>query len=127
MLSDKTLAYGELLAPATGAYVFWIASAANSEFWLSTNSTPAGALKIAEVTNRTPYRKWPHVNESESDPVHLEAGRRYYIEVCQTQTAGSAQLAVRWRLPDGVEERPIPAFRLFPRTAGIRIKATAQY
>jgi PA14 domain. len=42
----------------------------------------------------------------------LEAGRRYYLEIRQRQNSGSAHLSVRWRLPDGTEQRPIPAERL---------------
>lgn len=103
---------GELLPPLSGSYVFWIDSLATSELWVGTNSTPASKVKIAAVTYQTPYTKWPHVNESESVPVHLEGGKRYYVEVLQHQKAGSAQLAVRWRLPNGVEERPIPGFRI---------------
>jgi mannan endo-1,4-beta-mannosidase len=105
---------GYLLPPVTGAYVFWIANTANSELWLSTGSTPGDAVKIAAVTPQTPYSKWPHINETQSAPINLDAGRRYYIEVRQKQSSGSAQLAVRWRLPNGIEERPIPGFRLAP-------------
>jgi hypothetical protein len=44
--------------------------------------------------------------------VALQAGARYYLEIRQWQGNGSTQLHVRWQLPDGREERPIPAFRL---------------
>jgi len=43
--------------------------------------------------------------------VKLAAGHRYYFELRQWQPGGSTQLHVRWQLPDGSEERPIPAFR----------------
>jgi hypothetical protein len=66
------------------------------------------------VTRSTPYVKWPHTCEAESAPVNLEAGKRYYLEVLQQQPSGSTQLAVRWQLPNGVEERPIPGCRLMP-------------
>jgi hypothetical protein len=46
--------------------------------------------------------------------VELKAGERYYIELLQKQPSGSSQLAVRWRLPNGVEERPVPGVRLSP-------------
>jgi hypothetical protein len=114
---------GELVPPESGSYTFWIASLAYSELWLSTDATPAEAVKIAEVNGRTPYSKWPHVNEGQSSPVALEAGRHYFIEVRQLQSAGSGQLSVRWRLPGGVDERPIPALRLFPRIDAANGKA----
>ena len=105
---------GYLIPPITGAYQFWIANESASELWLSTDANPANKVKIGEVTRSTPYCKWPHTHEAASVPVNLEAGRRYYLEVLQQQPSGSTQLAVRWQLPNGVQERPIPACRLMP-------------
>lgn len=102
---------GVLIPPQTGAYKFWVASAGASELWLSSDGSPADKIKIAAVTSRMPYRKWPHINEAESQSVTLTAGRRYDFELRQWQGGGSTQLHVRWQLPDGSEERPIPAFR----------------
>jgi len=105
---------GFLLPPLTGSYVFWIASEVGSELWLSTDQTAAAKVKIAAVTGDVPYVKWPHTHEVQSAPVALIAGQRYYLEVLQKPDAGSTQLCVRWRLPNGVEQRPIPAARLAP-------------
>jgi mannan endo-1,4-beta-mannosidase len=105
---------GYLIPPLTGPYKFWIANECVSELWLSPDATPAKKVKIGGVTRETPYVKWPHTHEAESATVNLEAGRRYYLEVLQEQPAGSIQLAVRWQLPDGTEERPIPGCRLAP-------------
>jgi mannan endo-1,4-beta-mannosidase len=105
---------GYLIPPLTGPYKFWIANECISELWLSTDATPTRKIKIGEVTRETPYVKWPHTHEAESVTVNLEAGKRYYLEVLQQQPAGSTQLAVRWQLPNGVEERPIPGWRLMP-------------
>ena len=102
---------GFLIPPITGSYKFWIASEDVSRLMISPDSNPAHLAAIAAVTSRTPYSKWPHTHEAESFPVNLEAGRRYYLEVLQAQASGSTQLAVRWRLPNGVEERPIPGWR----------------
>jgi hypothetical protein len=105
---------GFLIPPITGSYKFWIANESFSELWLSTDATPAKKTKIAEVTCSTPYNKWPHAHEAESVSVNLKAGKRYYLEVLQQQQSGSTQLTVRWQLPNGVEERPIPGWRLVP-------------
>jgi len=102
---------GLLIPPQTGAYKFWVASAGVSELWLSSDGSPANKIKIAAVTGSTPYRKWPHINEAESQAITLTAGQRYGFELRQWQDGGSTQLHVRWQLPDGSEERPIPAFR----------------
>ena len=80
--------------------------------WLSTDATPANKAKLVEIRGDTPYSKWPHTHEAASPAIRLIAGQRYYLEVLQRQRAGSAHLSVRWRLPDGKEERPIPAARL---------------
>lgn len=102
---------GRLLPPETGEYQFSVAGGGDIELWLSTDDSPAHEVKIAEVTPVTPYRKWPHASETESQTVALEASKQYYLEIRQRQPHGSTQLHVRWRLPDGSEERPIPAFR----------------
>lgn len=80
----------------------------------SNNHTAAAKIKIAAVTGEVPYVKWPHTHEAPSAPVALVASRRYYLEVLRKPEAGSTQLGVRWRLPDGVMQRPIPAARLAP-------------
>src|SRR5262249_18527159 len=105
---------GYVLPPQTGSYTFWIADDAVSELWLSTDATAAKKVKIGEVTGNTPYSKWPHTHESGSVAVNLEAGRRYYLEFLQKQESGSTHFSIRWRMPDGLEERPIPAWRLAP-------------
>ena len=111
---------GFLLPPLSGSYVFWTASEVASELWLSTNQTATAKVKIAEVTGRTPYSKWPHTHEAQSVPVTLVAGKRYYLEVLQKPGGGATQLCVRWRLPNGVEERPIPGARLAPPSADLQ-------
>jgi mannan endo-1,4-beta-mannosidase len=103
---------GCLLPPLSGAYQFRLASTATSQLRLSTDATPANKILIAEVKKGTPYRKWPHTNETDSSPVNLEAGKAYYLEVLQTQVSGSTHLALCGRLPNGSEESPIPGARL---------------
>jgi len=100
---------GDIIPPQSGNYKFWLAGAGAPELWLTDDSS--SEQKIVAVTSKTPYAKWPHINEAESGTVALTAGKRYHIEIRQWQTNGSVQLHVRWQLPDGSEERPIPAFR----------------
>ena len=100
---------GELIPPQSGQYKFWIAANSSAELWLSMNATLTNRIKLAAVTANTPYRKWPHATEAESGVVTLKAGAHYAFELRQQQPSGSTQLHVRWQLPDGREERPIPA------------------
>lgn len=102
---------GLIIAPQSGEYRFSVASGGTSELWLGRNESPASAIKIAVLDSSTPYRKWPHAKETDSQTVKLVAGHKYYFEIRQWQGLGSTQLHVRWQLPDGSEERPIPAFR----------------
>ncbi len=101
---------GWLIAPQSGDYQFGLAGAGRVELWLGTGEEPASAGEIAAVTGSTPYRKWPHASEADSAMVTLAAGHRYYFEIRHWQDRGSTQMHVRWRLPDGREERPIPAY-----------------
>jgi hypothetical protein len=47
-------------------------------------------------------------------------GKRYHLEVLQKPGGGATQLSVRWRLPNGAEERPIPEARLAPPSADLQ-------
>jgi len=102
---------GEIIPPQSGEYKFWVAAGGTAELWLSSDASPANKVEISAVTKNTPYCKWPHASEAGSQPVTLIAGVPCYFEIRQWQDGGSTQLAVRWQLPDGSEERPIPAFR----------------
>ena len=101
----------ELIAPQSGDYRFSVAAGGTAELWLSSDASPSNAAKLVTVSPSTPYRKWPHASEADSPVVRLDRGKHYYLEIHQWQPAGSTQLHVRWVLPDGTEERPIPAFR----------------
>jgi hypothetical protein len=72
----------------------------------------AAKIKLSEITDQTPYSKWPHSHEVWSAPVALEAGRRYYLEALHVQNAGGISLSVRWRLPNSSTDEIIPASRL---------------
>jgi hypothetical protein len=103
---------GYVHPPKTGKYVFWISSDDQSELWLSTDEDPANRQKIAWAQEWTGPREWTKFKEQQSEPVRLEAGRRYYIEALQKQGGGGDHLSVGWQLPDGTQERPIPGSRL---------------
>lgn len=105
---------GFLLPPITGEYVFWIASDDQSALFLSSNDDPGRRTPIAGVEFWTSYREWDAEPGQQSPPIRLEAGRRYYIEALMKEGSGGDHLSVRWRMPDGRMEEPIPASRLLP-------------
>ena len=120
-------------APTTGPYTFWIASDDGGELWLSTDENPANARRIAYVPGLTDSREWTKYSQQDSTHVvgqiSLTAGRRYYIEALMKESIGGDNLAVRWQLPGGAIEEPIPAGRLTvfvptPSTT-VSIQATA--
>lgn len=103
---------GYLHPPKKGKYVFWIASDNESELWLSADEDPANKTKIAGVREWTGPTEWEKFKEQKSEPVELEPGRRYYVEVLHVEGQGGDHVSVGWQLPDGTKERPIPGERL---------------
>ncbi len=105
---------GFVIPPATGAYTFFVASDDASELWLSTDATPAKKVKICGVNACTGPNEWGKFPEQKSQPVQLEAGKRYYIEALHKEGGGGDNLSAGWQLPDGKQELPIPGSRLAP-------------
>jgi regulation of enolase protein 1 (concanavalin A-like superfamily) len=98
---------GFVVPPATGNYVFWIASDDNSMLLLSTNEDPSNAARIAGVSNWTPWRNFSVEGGQQSAPIYLQAGQRYYLEALMQQGGGGDNLTVQWQLPNGTVELPL--------------------
>jgi hypothetical protein len=93
-----------LVPPQTGDYTFWTASDDDSELWLSTNEDPANAVMIADVAGWMNYRDFAGASGApganfKSDPVTLEAGKRYYIECRQSDGTGGGFVTIAWGGP----------------------------
>jgi len=121
--ADWTDTYGTRLRgyvhpPTTGEYTFWIASDDGSELYLSSDEDPSGAALIASVSGWTSPREWTKYASQQSAAIHLEAGRRYYIEAVHKEGTGSDHVSVGWQVPGGAYERPIPGLRLSPLDLG---------
>jgi hypothetical protein len=93
-----------LVPPQSGDYTFWTASDDDSELWLSTSEDPAAAVMIANVEGWMNYRDFaggsgaPGAN-FKSQPVTLEAGKRYYIECRQSDGTGGGFVTIAWGGP----------------------------
>lgn len=105
---------GYVVAPQTGNYTFWIASDDGSTLFLSSDEQPVNRREIASVSSWTSSREWSKEPNQQSSAIPLSAGRRYYIEALMKEGGGGDNLAVRWQLPDGTVEEPIPGTRLIP-------------
>jgi hypothetical protein len=71
-------------------------------------------FSIASVAGWASSREWTKEANQKSAPIALAAGQRYYIEALMKEGQGGDNLAVRWQLPNGTIEEPIPASRLSP-------------
>jgi signal transduction histidine kinase len=102
-----------LVPPVSGDYIFALNSDDSSELWLSTDDNPAHAQKICFSPAYTSPHEWTRYASQRSAPVHLEAGRRYYIESLHEQGRGAQHLEVAWMRAD-LPRGPIPTECLQP-------------
>jgi hypothetical protein len=103
---------GYVVPPASGRYVFYLCADDKAELWLSNSADPAKKAKIADVFAWVEHGVWDKYESQHSQPVVLEKGKPYYIEVLHKQAGGSGHVSVGWQLPDQQFERPLPGPRL---------------
>jgi hypothetical protein len=92
---------GFLTPPVTDDYVLYIASDTQSALFLSTDDHSTNKQLIAWVTGRTDFRQWNVEINQQSAPIHLEAGRHYYIEALLKRGSytPTGHASVAWRRP----------------------------
>jgi hypothetical protein len=88
-----------LLPPATGSYVFWIATDDNGALFLSQDANPAHKVLIAYESSWVNPRQWNAHPSQKSAPISLTKGGRYYLEALQKEGTGGDNLAVTWQKP----------------------------
>ena len=106
--------HGYIIPPVSGSYRFWISSDDNSQLFLSTDSSPVNARMIAHVPEWTSARQWNAFEEQRSESIPLVGHKVYYVSAIMKEGVGGDNLAVRWELPNGEIEEPVPAARLLP-------------
>ncbi len=99
-----------VVPPTNGNYVFWISSNDTSELFVSTDENPAHKLPNCWVSSWTPAEVWTDEPSQQGAPVYLAGGGRYYVEAIMQQGTGGDNLTVRWQLPNGTYEDPLPSF-----------------
>jgi len=109
---------GQIVAPTTGQYRFWIASDDSSRLYLSTTSNAANKVQIASYSGATAFQDWD-VNPAtqQSAFINLVAGQSYYMEVQHQEGGGDDHVSVAWSGP-GFSRVAIanPALDVAPRT-----------
>jgi len=106
--------HGYVVPPKSGAYTFWVASDDQGSLFLSTDENPANARQIARVDSWTSSREWEKEPNQRSSPITLTGGKAYYVAALMKEGGGGDNLAVRWLMPDGVDQAPIVATNLLP-------------
>ena len=110
--SFATVLQATITPPKTGDYTFYIAGQDQCELYLSGDDKPEGLKQIAGVLLWSLPRDWVADPHQQSNPIHLTAGKPYFIEARNKHGEGDNHVSVAWRLPDGTVEGPIPGDRL---------------
>ncbi len=105
---------GFIQAPQTGNFRFFIYSDDDSEFWLSTGTTPANLSKACENVGAVGRGSWAGKAAQSSLLISLNRGQTYYYEVFTKEGGGDDHFGVGWQLPDGSFDRPISGQYLLP-------------
>ena len=87
-----TLIQGYFHPDKTGWYKFAVSSEDEGQLWLSTDSSINNKRLIASASSEKP-REYG-TSSSQSDPVHLQRGRAYYIETIHRETTGADSISV---------------------------------
>ena len=92
-----------LIPPATGDYTFAIAGDNQCELMLSPSEFKYYKEKIAFVDRWSGFREWDTEPGQISKPIHLEAGKRYFIEALHKQDTKENHVSVGWKVPGAKE------------------------
>lgn len=121
---------GYFYPPASGDYVFWIASDDNGQLFLSADETAANKKLIAQETGYSTARNWETASSGTSESknsqtfsgtqwptkdtvnggakITLQRGKAYYIEALMKEGTGDDYLAVAVAAPDGSIDQTYP-------------------
>ena len=99
---------GTVTAPVTGQYTFWISSDDGSELWLSTNDRKFQKQRIAYNPSSTAVQGFDTAACQMSQPITLQAGQKYYIEILHKEKDAGRHMEMAWQSPGG-QRQIIPA------------------
>jgi len=91
---------GLVTVDASGPYEFWVSADDSAEVWLSTDQNPINKRLVALVNKPSGYKIWDKYRSQKSNPITLEQGNQYYLEVLHKDHNGGDYLNVSWKGPD---------------------------
>lgn len=110
---DGTRARAVLTAPETGEYTFWVSGSGGSELWLSTDSSKYAKQRIAVMgaesgtghgISASSAAMWDTFASQMSQPVHLVAGQKYFVEVLGQNGHVVGDISLAWARPNSERE-----------------------
>ena len=115
---------GFIVPTVSGRHVFSVAGNDDAQFSLSSNASPANAVRIAWTSVITAPYAWTASATQTSAAIDLVQGRRYYFEVLHKENAGYNHWAVGWTTPLSSTVRVIGADAIEPWGAATALPAT---
>ncbi|MBK1877914.1 DUF1800 family protein [Pelagicoccus mobilis] len=92
---------GLLTPPNTGYYTFYISGDDDTALFLSESADPDSAELIAFTPESTHEHEWTKHPEQSSEPVLLEKGKQYYLELLSISRWGSDHHSAAWSVDGG--------------------------
>ena len=103
---------GYIVPPETGNYTFTITSDDASALYLSLNAEPRFKQLICSVPGTTLANEFDKYATQVSAPVHLVAGKHYYVEALHKEATQNDHLAVWWQRPSNQTNVVVPGTAL---------------
>ncbi len=101
-----------LVPSRTGLHTFWLTGDNHSQLWLGTTERKFSKRLVAEVTAWVDPGHLDEQGSQRSRAIHLEEGRRYFIEVIYKEKTGEDHAAVYWQQPGSDERRIVEGANL---------------
>ena len=107
----------EITVPVDGTYQFYLTSDDHSVLTIQEVGVAKSKQVLARVDGYSDPEGWESTPSQISPPVQLRVGAKYLLEARHSQGGGGNHLAIGWKLPSGVVERPIGHIESEPNIA----------
>ena len=105
---------GWIVPETSGTYTFTLTSNDASVAYLSLNADPVNRVLIANVPGSTLPDEYDAYLSQVSDPIQLQAGVFYYVELLHKQGATADHLTLRWQMQGDPAPVVVPGSVLAP-------------